>query len=278
MQRFKTAAGLLQVISLLLLAGSGMCAVSLPIAGAFPPPADLRMTGIEPLSASGGSTIVLQTEQNDVTGDGLADTITLIGSRHDADSLYYHRLTVRILRGGAESESALTSVMTEGGYDPRFLLADFNADKVNDLFVSTVSMDRTAASVSLYSLSSGLPVRLPLPSPLNVTGSLKDTYKLQLTIRDTMQSYMLDIQQHKARYNAAGFYRNGRLLKPKSIVAGSYSELMPMDVDNDGAFELHGIQSIGGISPDDTIASAFSLWKWRYHQWTLMKADITKAP
>jgi hypothetical protein len=154
--------------------------------------------------------------------------------------------------------------------------ADSSSEGLMDTLQDVVPDQSHGNSISsLNTLKNGLrPTPIPLPGPLRIKGTLKDTYKIQVTIQNTNQTYMLDMRSRKPIYDQAGYYQNGRLLKSANIVVHSYEELRPHDIDQDGVCELQGLQRIDGIAEGDTIAYVTSHWKWRYSQWTLMRAEL----
>lgn len=52
--------------------------------------------------------------------------------------------------------------------------------------------------------------------------------------------------------------------------------LTPVDIDNDGVYELKGLQTIKGTCNADSIATATSLGQLTGNQWKLLEADVKK--
>ncbi|MBE1441410.1 hypothetical protein [Paenibacillus sp. OAS669] len=221
------------------------------------------------------STYLLQAVKADLTGDSIPDAITLSGTNQSPSSGYYDKLNIRVL---ISSETRPMDIALPGGYNPSIQLLDVNGDRINDICVY-VSPDSQGGSPSivLYTIQDQQPVALPLPPPLALKGVLKDHYKVPVMIQNTNETYMLELSERKSLYEAMGYYQNGRLLQPASIISSGFHKLEPVDRDTDGIWEMKGIQHIAMLSNDNTIAIAESLWKWRYGHWTLVYAKIISA-
>lgn len=246
----------------------------------------LTMSSAEPAlaktspSASSDGSLILQTDRADVTGDGIPDAIRLIGTPSETNRESYSKLKIVIQD---ESLRRQTIFHVQHGYDPLLRLCDLNGDGISDLYLTVFDpSDRSMPIYTILTLNGGdQPIfkQPPLPEPLTIQGKLKDNYKAQVSLRQTNQTYVLDLRDRHTAYDQAGYYQNSRLLKPKPLEAQTaFLELLPVDYDKDGFCELRGLQRISGITADDVIAYAASVWKWRYGQWTLMHTELIKQP
>ncbi|WP_051620376.1 hypothetical protein [Paenibacillus sp. UNC451MF] len=220
--------------------------------------------------SSRSSTYLLKTEKADLTGDSVPETIVFSGTKLDPTTSYYDKLNIRIV---SSSDSKSINIISAGGYNPTLQLQDYNGDQISDIYISASQGNNQPASLSLYTILDEQAVPIPLPPPLNIKGTLKDNYKAPVTIHNTNQRYVLDLVERKTSYEAIGYYQNGRLLQPASMIINGYNALEPIDWDRDGIGELRGIQRIM-LPNDETIALAHSIWKWRYNQWTLVRAKV----
>lgn len=229
-------------------------------------------------AADAAGRITLQTNREDITGDGVPDTIRIVGRPSETHRGSYNKLSLEIQDG---VERKQTCFYIGSGYAPLLRLVDWNGDQVKDLYLTVFDpFDRHLPVYSIYTRTDAdgggsRLTQLPLPQPLSVSGRLKDNYKVQVRLRNTNQTFLLDRRERSAAYEQAGYYQNGRLIRPKLLeTAAEYNELLPADIDKDGISELRGLQRISGIGTDDVIAYAASVWKWRYGQWTLMRTEL----
>ena len=96
------------------------------------------------------------------------------------------------------------------------------------------------------------------------TGSFVDGYKAQLTNENTGRSMFLDLENKKDFYVQSVIYDNdGKLLKEVKPISYPFSILEPTDADNDGVYELRGIQRIIGAYGADGIGNIYSRWNMK---------------
>ncbi|WP_409341287.1 hypothetical protein [Paenibacillus sp. MBLB4367] len=245
-------------------------AVYAPHSAIDPPPSPKGTHRHTPLSLQ-----EIQRSVADVTGDGKPDSVLLLGHKLEADSPYFDHLYVAVDDPANQSYLLFQS---EGGYAPQLAFCDVNGDKAADMLVSASTGGSGGTSdYYLFSAKDNKPVKMPLPSPLAITGSLQNGYKAKITVPETGKTYTIDLRDRKKIYDEAGVYKNGRLVKPVEVSVNAFSELKPVVIDKDGVCELSGVQRITGVANADTIAYAYSVWKWSGQEWRLAKAEVVKA-
>jgi len=222
--------------------------------------------------------IVLQKETADVTGDGVKDYIQLLGQKFDNTSPYMKSIYLLV------NETLIKFPKdSDGGYDPKFVLKDFNGDKIPDIFVSSETGGSGGIMYyHIYSLKGGKVKLLFSPTPdsaLNITGSFQDNYKVNLLIQQTNTTYTLDFSSRKSEYEdpQLNLYKNGKLLRKGVVSTDYYGLLTPIDVDKDGVYEIQGIQAVWGIVHVDTLAQVTSTWKWVKDKWKVIKVDVSQV-
>ncbi len=229
------------------------------------------------------NTYILQQALEDVTGDGQKERVTLLGKRFDDTAMYMEHLYLLAEDPAKAEEQGILIKLPEesdGGYGAKMQLLDFNGDKVKDLFV-TANTGGSGGYYNhhIYSLKDGQERILYQPAEenqLNITGSLQDHYQAVLFIKETKQSYTINLQDRKDLYQELNVYKGGKLLEKVEVWHGGYNSLAPVDVNQDGIFELAGVQTIKGTSNADSIAQATSLWRFNGRQWDLLQAEVSK--
>ena len=227
------------------------------------------------------NTYILQQGLANVTGDGKNKRVSLLGNRFDGKGLYMENLYLLVEDPSRVEEKGILVKLPEesdGGYGAEMQLLDFNGDKVQDVFITA----NTGGSggvynhhlVSLKDQQAKLLYQPTEENQLNITGSLQDNYQAKLTVKETKKSYIIDLKDRQSVYDEGEVYQNGKLVKPIETWHTGYNLLTPVDVDNDGVYELKGLQTIKGTCNADSIAEATSLWQLSGNQWKLLEADV----
>jgi hypothetical protein len=222
------------------------------------------------------NTTALQSATVDVTGDGQKDTITLYGQKFEEGYPFYQNIYVAV----NDTVISLPEA-SDGGYDPKFAVKDFNGDKIPDVFISTATGGSGGIMYyHIYSLKDGNADLIFSPtedSAITVNGSFQPQYKVNLTVQQIKKTFALDFSSRKDMYDELQVYNNGELLKPVDIAIDYYGKVTPLDTNSDGVFELQGIQAVWGVAHVDTLAHIKSTWKWANGKWKLIKVQVIKA-
>ncbi|RNB80131.1 hypothetical protein EDM56_27350 [Brevibacillus fluminis] len=218
---------------------------------------------------------VLSEQQADVTGDQTADTVTLIGNKKNPQDVYNPSFTIMVYNPPVKGYTFFTT--TDGGYNPRMQFYDFTGDKVAEIFLSASTGGSSGVSTfHLYSARANQPKELPTPPPLTLSGQFLDNYKVKINVAEQNKAYTIDVSNRKQQYDNLGIYQNGRLVKPTPIMTNDYAELRPVDINNDGIYDLQGFQRVSGAFNADTLGYVISIWKWdrAQNKWALMNTTF----
>ncbi len=227
------------------------------------------------------NTYILQQVLADVTGDGNKQRVSLLGKGVDGRGFYLGNLYLLVEDPSpTEGQGILVKLPEEsdGGYGAEMQLHDFNGDKIPDVFITANTGGSGGVCyhhiVTVKDQQAKLLYYPTEETQLNITGSLQDNYQATVTIKETKKSYTIDLKDHQSAYDEGEIYKNGKLLKPVETWHTSYNVLTPVDIDNDGVYEVKGLQTIKGICNADSIATATSLWKFTGNHWKLLEADV----
>ncbi|MGO0063216.1 hypothetical protein ACTID9_24860 [Brevibacillus fluminis] len=226
------------------------------------------------------SMTVLDATQIDVTGDGEADDVLLLGHKEKADDLYSTDVTVVVKDGKAKTYAKLSVGKVDGGYEPKMTSMDFNEDGASDLFVQLANGGSGGTSTySLLTFAGGKGKELvpqeKLSEGITLEAKFIDGFKVQVTNKLTGKTSTIDISAGKEAYLDAGIYdKAGKLLIPVKGAYDGYSALTPQ-IQPDGTIALAGVQQIWGAAHADTIGIAKTVWALENGQLTLKEAVIS---
>ena len=213
---------------------------------------------------------MVQTYEEDVTGNRQKDQIILKGVPYDETSLYLKEITLQVQTDQNQS----FSIPLEGGYEPFAEFKDMNHDGVKDVFVS-VSAGGSGGIYNyyLYSFKDSHEVNLTVPKPLVIQGQFTDGYKATVSIPVTKESYTIDLKNRKKEYDRLGLYINGKLNEPTELMIDPYSYMKPKEYGEKG-YGLKAIQAISGAYHADRIGQVESDWSYKDGKWNLMGAAL----
>ena len=224
---------------------------------------------------------VLDRKSADVTGDGVADVVFLVGAKEQAEHAYSRETWLVIRDGETEQYATVRPGRLTGGYDGEIFLGDFTGDGLAEILTSLPSGG--TGGMVMYSI---LSYRDHEPTVLfdqerltrgpQFSVRFRDGFAASVFNREQARTFDLSVGAAKSRYVEAGIYgEDGKLLKKTAGIVNSYSLVQPRDPDGDGVYELVGFQRIWGIYHADTLGIARSVWRWADTEWKLADLRVT---
>lgn len=215
------------------------------------------------------NTYVLGSQIEDVTGDGIKDSIILIGTKEGGrESSYVKNINIVVKDGKSLLYSKFMPGQIDSGYEPKFQFGDFNGDKVPDIFISIATGG--SGGMSLYSIVgikdgnvSPLFNQVEFSQGLSFDIKYKDKFKIEVLNKETGKKFKLDVSERKAEYIDLKVYnKKGKLTSPVMGYSNPVSMLQPVKKDDGGTLELHSVQRLTGIANADTIGYATAVWAY----------------
>jgi len=215
--------------------------------------------------------IIFDTLEADVTGDGIADKIYLAGHKMPSNLPAAKDLSVTVKSGADES---LTTYWLDkvGGYQPHLFAGDFTGDKIADIYVETASGGSGGWSYHNIVAFNGSEPRelfgIKDNNVNNITGKFVDGWKVALTNTSDGTTLTVDVNVRREDYLRLGIYdKVGKLQKETQTMSAPFIRLEPIDIDNDGVYELKGRQSLSGAYRADRLAEVETILKYTGINW-----------
>jgi hypothetical protein len=211
--------------------------------------------------------------QVDVTGDGAADLMTISGKPYKNEQGYLKGLTLRV----KTSEGKSFKIKLKDGYKPIVKVNDLNHDGVNELFVSVpTGANDGLTNYFLYSFNDAKKSKLDVPETLVITSQYEDGYRASIKMDETSESVTFDLNDRQSTYDNLGLYNDGKLNEPMELLVSPFIKLEPAKLD-DKKIGLKGIQTISGVTDEDTIGLVKTSWVYDDGSWVLVESSVQKA-
>jgi hypothetical protein len=228
--------------------------------------------------AAGRSTI--DTKQADVNGDGVMDRVILTGNRSGQASAFTDNISVCVEDGQTGQRVCATPPFNEG-YNPSLFTGNFTYDRAADILVRIESGGSGGYLYAyVYSLRDGRLVKLFDSDQFNAANQydvvFKDDYRVEVTRTGSGQKYTIDLSRRKDDY-ADIYDQNGRLIRPVTGGVLGLGRLDPVDVDNDGYYELVAYQRIIGRYNADTLGYIKTTLRWDGSKFVQVGSKLTTA-
>lgn len=209
---------------------------------------------------------ILSTFKEDVTGNGLKETIELKGIRLSTDTNYYQNVWLEVTNHHGKK----TEISYQGGYNPSIHLISLNNNTINNILYQSISdLNRNTQTNYLHSLRNGKVNEIKLPRPLIVSGELIEQFKLRLSIPSVTSPTYISLEKHAEKYTKKGFYnKKGQLLSKRSMRLIPIVSLDPLLINADNSHVLRIKQTILEPLYEEKIGSIETLWQLNDSQWT----------
>ncbi len=225
-------------------------------------------------------TYVIQRLYLDVTGDGVADEISLVGHRYDLKTFFYDKLYL-ILYDGKTKEEKVTGLPKEyaGSYDPVIQPANFTNKKFSEIFYcGATGGSGGIINYLIYSFKNSEPVLLFSPDSshlLHITGRFENNYLAKVYLKESGKSFDLSLLHVKNNLDELNYYKSGKLIKNGDVWINSYGMMEVRNSNKDGLYELYGTQAIKGVANYMTIGFAYSTWRYNGNKFLLVDTKVT---
>lgn len=207
---------------------------------------------------SNSVTFVITSVQADVSGDGTADTISLIGDRDISNAAFIRNITL-VIEDGSTGQTATTSFPDNAGYNPRLFIGDFTGDSVPEIFISIDSGGSGGFGFYyIYSYKNKVLRKLFDREDFNrlfkYRVDFRNGCKVAVYSEYFRKTYIIDVSSRVDFYQEEGVYnRNCRLLKPTEGFVPGLNNLYPLSTDMPNRYNLLALQRVIGLFGADTL-------------------------
>lgn len=224
--------------------------------------------------------VVLQEVVCDMTGDGVADTLLLTGSKETISAHYFRHLALAFMDGATGSQQV--QPLSMAGYSPQ-LKSVYLLSKDTPAFLVSAPTGGSGGIVDnrIISFMGGFSQVLfdeAANKGLKIEGIFLPDYQVRVTFPALKQSITFDRSYAKSDYQRMGLYTEDGAPVGKKEAApwiDPFSALTVMNRNKDGLNRLQGIQQIAGAYHADRLATATSTWFYGNDQWQVEEVVIT---
>lgn len=215
--------------------------------------------------------VVIETYEEDVTGDGLKEVIELKGLLLSGDSNYYHKVWADV----TSQHNKEWKISYEGGYDPELTFKDLSHDKVSEMiFQSATSGNGGLYNYRIHTLQNHKVSEIPLPVQRHVEGSFDDNFKAEIQISPDKNPHKINVKKKASEYVQLGIYdEKGKLEKPTSVMIDPISFFEPKLISKSKGIGLKSYQQISGAYHADQLGTIETLWYYEDDDWVILQTE-----
>lgn len=202
---------------------------------------------------------IIDTKLGDVTGDGILDEISLVGTQTSGShgENYFNNITLRVT-DGKDNKTTYLRFKFNSGYSPKIILGDFTSNNTADIFISINSNPSTGEYFYyLFSFLDNTPKSLFNFMQFNEFSKydviFKDYYEVQIKGVNSNMVFSISIRDKDESYLSKLYGKDGKLIEPKIGSVLPLGNLFPVDVNDDNVLELLALQRIVGTFSNDTL-------------------------
>lgn len=209
--------------------------------------------------------LLIFSQNTDVTGDGVEDTVFLTGSKRADSDIFFENITLHVTIGGSGQTISQSLGPDNAGYNPRFALCDFNKDGVLDILTS-IDFGGSGAFVfnRLYTARGGHFQSLFNVAEFNerFRGQVVylNNYRVEITVPALDKTYFIDVSDRKELYQGRIYGPDGQLLEPTTGIVSDLNVLYPTQ---EGAnCGLLALQRVTGLFSADGFGYLETMFTW----------------
>lgn len=213
----------------------------------------------------------------DITGDGLKETIELKGILLSEDHNYYRKIWVDI----HNEDGKEWKISYEGGYEPKLQLIDVNHDNIADLFYQSAKGGSGGLyNYNVHTLNNEKVTKIPLPKQQYLKGSFKDNFIVHIQLSPYQKPIEINVEDHKEDYIRLDLYDENGLLKSKaqtSVMIDPIAFFEPVFISKSKGYGLKSNQKISGAYHADQLGIVETLWYFDKGDWIILKTEWIRS-
>lgn len=222
---------------------------------------------------------ILDMQKSDVTGDGVADRIEIVGQKAQAEAIYAENIQL-VIQDGRTGEKTIIDLPDLRGYEAKLFLGDFTGDQVRDILLSLSTGSSGGIVEHRIFTYTGKDFKTIFDKTnnegLHFIGQYLTGLKAELKNEETGRTIQLDVSRNRETYWLIQIYdRQNRLLKKVTPYALPFSKAEPVQSEKDGVYELKGYQRVSGAFSADELGQVQSWWKYENNHWVVKQIEFS---
>lgn len=218
--------------------------------------------------------VILDMKFGDVTGDGIYDQVILVGNHLDnGKSPAVENLKILIIDGKTlfTHEIPIENII---GYQPTLSLFPFRNKQTNDISLSIASGGSGGFNYSYIWTYENNSFNKIFDSDLfdnmfMYQVNYLNNYKVEIINTTLNSKYILDISDRDTQYLEQLYYKDGTLKKETTGYVLGLNQAFPVDIDNNGIFELLTFQRVIGLYNADLLGYLETVLSWQEHKFEI---------
>ena len=225
---------------------------------------------------------IINIKSDNITEENNKDQLLLIGKKQQEENTEYWEEIKIILKNDNNDLLIKKNLDKFVGYDPKIVLKDFTGNNKKDIFLKAASGG--SGGIYFHRVITFRENDLKIifdknnNNGIEVVGYFADDFKANLKFKNLNKKVTLDISVNKDEYIEQDIYnKEGKMIKIDLVRPYSYpfSNLEAVDYNQDGKYELRGIQRIIGAYGADTISEVESVWRYEDKKWKILNVNYT---
>lgn len=216
---------------------------------------------------------LISVDEDDLTGDGLKETIKLKGTLFSQERNYFQNIWIELISKHTEK----WRIPLAGGYEPKIHLVDLNHDNINDLFYQALVDEGNELSIHhLYTLKNGTIKEISLPKYFYLEGHFKEEFQIEIqtSIRDKKKAMIIDVKDRANEYIELDIYNEqGKLLSPMNASITPAFLYDPILISKSKGYGLKSFQKVTGANHTDILGTIETLWYFENGEWIILQTD-----
>lgn len=216
----------------------------------------------------------------DVNGDGVEDVVTILGTPV-SETVYWENLHMTV-KDGATGETTDVALAENAGYAPQLWIGALTGEEKNDIFVSTASGGSGGYSYySVFTFKDGAYAPIFDTESFNAENAYTVVYQdnelVAVTNVATGVRYLVSLSGREADYLSGLYNEDGTLKTATEGEVYSLGSLYPVDIDNDGVYELVAVQDVCGLYHADVLGRVLTVLEWNGEAYAAATTSLAVA-